>query len=501
MKPAPTANSLISKLTNGDLTEAATIKLNIMLIGCGPHSKRIYLPALIEEQRKKGATLKAVVELDDKKSETKGLVGAFFDGVKYISTAPFNHHHVLPAKLEKQLDDTIKRNKINGVIIATEPLSHMQYALWAAKNDLHILMDKPISTRDDVSNSVDQASELASDFALLSKKRNHSKAFIINAQRRYHPGFQYVLEQIELVARDYHIPITAMQSSHSDGQWRLPHEILTQQYHPYVGYGKVSHSGYHLIDLISWFVQGSFAASNKNFDKIGVYSSFVRSTGLLNQQNRVDYLRIFGEQYNEVNNYTDQQLAELYKKAGEAEVDSSSVITLFNKGDATANITLSLMHNSFARRDWMLPGVDLYKGNGRVKHEYHSIQQGPYQNIQIHSYQSNDKHESSTEDDYDLGGNNHFDIYIFRNSGILGGKPLHVIRSKDLAKKLDYDSTKLMSENVKQRVVQEFFEVMRGEREPANSESDLLTHALSANLMSLIYKSGIRRKEEVLNYV
>ena len=159
------------------------------------------------------------------------------------------------------------------------------------------------------------------------------------------------------------------------------------------------------------------------------------------------------------------------------------------------------MHNGFARRSWILPGDDLYKGNGRVKHEYHNIEQGPYQNIQIHSYQANDKHQVNTEDDYSLGGNNHFDIYIFRNSDILGGEPLQVIRSKDLAAQMNYDSSKLVIEQVKHRVVQEFVEVMLGERKPADTQSDLSSHELSAKLMSLIYKSGIKRTEVVADYV
>ena len=503
VKTANTAHSVISEQSSTGIVDVGfkAKSLNIMLIGCGPHAKRVYLPALREMRDNHDVALKVVVELEDQKSLTEKTANSFFDDVEFLFTSPSKREHKLPAALEEQLDEIAKRHDIDGVIIATEPLSHMQYALWAIKHGLHILMDKPISTRKNVSNSVTQAEKLATDFALLTAKRDPSKAFIINAQRRYHPGFQYALEQIKLIAQTYHIPITAIQSSHCDGQWRLPKEVLTQEYHPYIGYGKVSHSGYHLIDVISQFVQDSFAASTKNFDAIGVYSSFVRPTGLLSQQNRDDYLRVFGDQYKEANEYSDQQLADLYKQAGEAEVDSNSLITLFNKGDAIANITLSLMHNGFARRDWVLPGKDLYKGNGRVKHEYHNIQQGPYQNIQIHSYQSSDKHELSTTNDYDLGGNNHFDIYIFRNAGILGGEPLQVIRSKDLAAQMKHDSSRLVNEQLKRRVVQEFVEVISGTRKPIDTRSDLATHALSAHLMSLIYKSGIKRKEVVASYV
>lgn len=478
-----------------------TKTLNLMLIGCGPHAKRVYLPALNVLRNKYDLKLRVVVELESQREATHATAGALFDNLEFLFTPPFSDPYLLPAALEKQLNNSVEKYSIDGVIIATEPLSHMQYALWATRRGLYVLMDKPISTHRNVANSLAEAGKLATDFSLLMSEHNPNKAFIINAQRRYHPGFHYVLEQVQAVARDYRIPITALQSTHCDGQWRLPKEILTQMYHPYIGYGKVSHSGYHLIDVVSRFVQSSFESSGKAFDKISVFSSFVRPTGLLSQQNRDDYLRLFGDDYNTVNEYSDQQLAEMYKKAGEAEVDSSSLITLFNKGHATANISLNLMHNGFARRNWVVPGQDLYKGNGRVKHEYHNIEQGPFQNIQIHSYQANDKHEINTEDDYGLGNNNHFDIYVFRNSGIMGGRPLEIVRSKDLAAQMHHDSSKLMIEQVKHRVVQEFIEVMTGERKLSDTLSELASHALSANLMSLIYKSGIQRKEVVADYV
>ena len=39
---------------------------NILLIGCGPHAKRVYLPILKETEFEFGTKLKAVVELKEK---------------------------------------------------------------------------------------------------------------------------------------------------------------------------------------------------------------------------------------------------------------------------------------------------------------------------------------------------------------------------------------------------------------------------------------------------
>lgn len=465
---------------------------NVLLIGCGPHAKRIYVPALMALESRGQATLKVVVELE----ETRNITNDYFKNtnVKLLYANATSDDYKLDKTLERKLNKFVADKDINAVVIATEPLSHMKYALWAAKKQLHVLMDKPVSTHTNVSNDVTQAGKIAADFRRLKAVRDESKAFIVNTQRRYHPGFQLIKERIEEIACKYGVPITNMQSTHCDGQWRLPEEILTQDYHPYnSGYGKVSHSGYHLIDIMSLLTTESFQRAAKNFDKAGVYTSFIKPSGLLLQQNREDYIRVFGDDYNKVSGSSDAQLKQAYEKCGE--VDAASIITLYQKDEAVCNLSLNLMHNGFARRSWVLPGQDLYKGNGRVKHEYHNIEQGPYQNIQVHSYQSKDKHTVNTVDDFKLGGNNHFDIYIFRNSDIVGGKPLEVITADQLQSVGNDFDGKLMTEKAKQQAVHEFIEIVCGVRDPKDTESDLSTHHMSTTIMSLIYQSGINRKE------
>ena len=290
------------------------------------------------------------------------------------------------------------------------------------------------------------------------------------------------------------MPITSIQSYHCDGQWRLPGEVLTQDYHPYYGWGKISHSGYHFTDIISQFILHSFLSSGKKFDKIRAFSSFIRPSGILKMQGQKELLKIFGEKYDCIDSRSDFELGRLYKRKREAETDVGSVITLAQNNTPITNISLNLMHTGFSRRSWMLPGGDLYKGNGRVKHEFHNIEQGPLQTIQIHSYQSKSKHEENNLHDYELGGNNHLDIIIYRNSAITGGKTIEIITSAQLAEKYGYKTNKLFSEQIKKRVVEEFLQIITGVRECNNTNSDLSTHALSVELMSMLYESGIKKK-------
>lgn len=479
------------------------MSINILLIGCGPHAKRVYIPILKQFENRYDVKLKAVVEIEAKKEDTEAFVNKYFKDTKFIFTKPFasKYKSSLPFNLERQLNRVVIDENINGVIISTDPLNHIQYAIWAEKNKLNILMDKPISTCNNISNSVKQSRELINDYNLLKKNYNKDKVFIINAQRRFLPQFNIIQEKINEIAQKYGMPITSMQSTHCDGQWRLPNEILTMKYHPLLGWGKISHSGYHFIDMSSKIIKDSYKYAGKDFDKISAFSKFIRPSGLLMQQTQQDLEKIFGKEYIKLDSRSNEELLKLYKENNEAELDDTSIITFYKNDIPITNLTLNLIHNGFSRRSWMLPNYnDLYKGNGRLRHEYHNIQQGCLQNIQVHSYQSKDKqNEKNTDEDFKLGGNNHYDIYIFRNSGIIGGKTLEVITAEEIEKKEKIDKTKLLNEVARYKAVEQFLEFICKKRDIKNITSNITDHKLSVELMSLMYESGVTNKEIIKN--
>ena len=355
-------------------------------------------------------------------------------------------------------------------------------------------MDKPITTENNVVTDINAAKRIESHYLNLLKdyiklQEKKETIFTINTQRRFHPGFILVRKLLAEVAKKTNCPITAIQSTHCDGQWRLPNEIVTQQYHPYcTGYGKSSHSGYHLFDAVYQFYKVS-KLTGKTADSMEIYSSFFQPKGFLCQLNQKDYEKYFGKEYLSVRKYSDKKLAEVFN--GYGEIDLSTIIRLKKKDDCVGNIALNLMHNGFGMRTWMKPGEDLYKGNGRVKHEYHNIEQGPFQNIQIHSYQSKDKHDLNTKDDYLLGGNSHFDIYIFRNKGMTGDKDsLKVIRMSDLKQYCpEMSDNKLAIEMVKHRVVKEFLSYLIGAVSKSELRSNIDDHLVPVQIMSGIYRS------------
>lgn len=460
----------------------------IILIGCGPHSKRVYLPAIKEI---KNFEIALVIDLESNKYFVNNtLIEYNYDEV--IFTEAFFDH--IPNDLVLKLNHCVSENNIKGVIIATEPLVHKLYAQWALSLGLNILMDKPITTNVDVVSSLNNAQNILNDYNdLLNDYRNLQQSketiFVINAQRRFHSGFNLVIEKIKEVTNLTNCPVTFIQAYHCDGQWRLPNEIVTQQYHPYCcGYGKASHSGYHIFDIVAQMLKAGYD-SEKYPDKMQIMSSFIQPNGFIKQLNENDYKKYFGDEYDDVKLLSDSNLSVMYENYGE--IDISSIISFSKGNDVITNVNINLLHNGFAGRTWLKPGEDLYKGNGRIKHEQYNLQQGPFQNIQIHSYQAYDKHDVDNGLEDQLGGKNHFDIYIFRNPKIATcTQQPEIIKLSELN---SINDNRLFMENVKYKVVREFYEYLVGIRVKEDVKSQIEDHQLGVQIMSGIYCSHINK--------
>lgn len=467
-------------------------KVNILQIGIGFHARRIYIPVLLRMEKILPVNLCAGVDVEPAKDVIEGYLRdkGISLTMRYVDTFAINQDD-LPLETQETLDAIVRNHAINAVIISTEPMVHRQYAKWALRRGLHILMDKPISTREKVSSSVDQARALVDDYMELYElyqalQKEKETVFSVNVQRRYEEGYEKVFELIREVGDKFNAPVTSIQAMHSDGVWIFPDEIVEQKSHPYSsGYGKCSHSGYHIFDII-WQLYQSSGVEEKFADRGEVMTSFLSPRGLLKQFGQKDFASYFSD-YHKLDRRNEEELEALFEDYGE--IDAFSLIRLLKDNETICNISSNLLHNGFSRRSWVKPSHDLYKGNGRVKHQSYSIQQGPFQNIQIHQYQSNDKHDNNGVDEYRLGGNNHFDIYVFRNAAMFGDDEASFTQYsiKDLGP--DMDDSRLVNESAKDRVVMEFLQFILGMIPKSTLKSNIETHVMPVKMMSAIYES------------
>ncbi len=462
----------------------------LMLIGVGPHAVRFYLPALAAARPHFGVTIAATVELEGQSERTQAALAACGHAdATVIEVPPFEG--ILPAVTASRLDAVCGELGIGSVIVATEPMAHLGYAHWAIERGHSLLLDKPISTRRNAAHDLDAARGIAADFELLAAACRRSAippVVSICAHRRFHPGIREVLKLVAETSGQTGCPVTSFHCHHSDGQWRFPMEMLTQEHHSYHhGHGKASHSGHHFLDCAWLFWRAGAAAAGVAADSLRAMASMIPAESHVAQLPRATYERLFGVEYAAVCSLPDDELRRRLRDCGELDV---SGIATFMQGDLPlCNATFDLQHTGFSRRAWSRPPADLYKGNGRVKHEHQRVHVGPFRAIHVHSYQAVDQHDQPDAADLLPGGRNHYEITAFTNTEMLGGAA--AVERWQLSDLASLGDERLHIEQIKDGVVEEFLGVATGRLPAASLASSLLDHAVPTRLLSALYESHL----------
>lgn len=399
----------------------------ICLVGLGPHAKRIYLNYF----KKHKAILALVVDLSSKEGYLKKYLKENVRNKVNIYTIDDKYKDCdhLPNYIEKDLLQKCIENCITHIIISTEPKAHNMYIEFALKHNINVLTDKPITVTKNMTSkkSINKVRKQYYDILKLSK--NSNALCKIMCQRQYHRGYEYIKNILTDIVFKYQVPITYIDIYHCDGNWEMPHDLLKEN-HPYkYGYGKLFHSGYHFIDLLSDLLKiNNNLDESKQIKKGEVYSNIFTPNDELAVINIDDYKRIF----------KDQDIPEYYKEKHKfnrfGEKNFYGMMNFKNSdGNTITNVNLNLLHYGFSRRGW-IQSKDYYKNNGRIRHERVNVQVGPLLNIQIHSYQSKEIKDrlSNNVREENCGGLEHFDIDIYRNVDIIGGKPYERIKLCDL---------------------------------------------------------------------
>lgn len=466
---------------------------NILMIGLGPHAKRIYYPICKREGKAYNINLSYVVDLEEKEKDIKKyLIKKKDKSIKtYFIKTKDRTYDKLSSVVEKKLSKIIHQSKIKGVIISTEPQVHKMYAQWALKMGLSILMDKPVSIRKNASINPQVALKLEKDYQdlksayLKAKRKNKKISFILMAQRRWHPVFIKMRSLIREVFEKTNCPVTSIQSFHADGQWRLPSEIIDIDYHGFNhGFGKCGHSGYHFFDVLTWLI-GACESTNKLINNVDIYSNLVRPHDFITQLTMTDYEKLFPE-FRKVNRYSEKEFRKLTMTFGE--IDAFNSFAFKHNKNVICLGSANLIHNGFSQRGWLLPKEDLYKGNGRLRQESHFIEQGPFQAISYISYQSKEINPIEARGLYNVGGEYHSEIHVFRNSKFFPNqKSYEKISIKDLNHSHMSGKSRGHQEDARRSAVIDFFKALNNES--VENISDFLDHEASTKLMAGVYRS------------
>lgn len=393
-------------------------KFNLALVGCGPHANRVYLKLIEKYIEGKNIRPRLLIDLQSQKTKVnKYLKGISykFESIVFLDDSELNSEY-FSEKTKKLLNNLVSKLKLDGIIISTEPKAHKKYCLWALENNLSILIDKPITSPIFSSTKKSGANKISKDYKEILKAKKKSKGkVVIQCQRRYHDGYNFLIEYLTKFVTKHKVPITYIDIFHGDGCWVLPNEFFERENHPYkYGYGKLMHSGYHFVDLLAWII--NINKKILDYDSVEVFAKPLKPDDLASQLNNNFMKKSFGN----------KSLKDIYKNydmeklKNFGELDCYSKFFFYSKNKLITSCNLDLLQNSFSRRAWHKLPLDTYKGNGRVRHERVNIEVGPLLNIQVHSYQAYEPRHK--EDIKGFGNEDHFEIFIYRNKSLVGGK-------------------------------------------------------------------------------
>ena len=386
--------------------------------------------------------------------------------------------------MKNELITLIKKYKITHAIISTEPKSHFAYSKFLLENNINILMDKPITAPTEVINDCNQVYKIKKEYQKLVeyykkyKMLNPNLIFTIQCQRSFHKGYKYIKKIIKDIIINYNIPISYIDIYHSDGMWNMPNEFLYRENHPYkYGYGKLLHSGYHFFDLLSWILEENNKLVEKNISTAYIYSESYKPKDFIYNFNNNDYKKVFNT------NKFEEILKKEYIFKEYGELDYHGLLTFTNDSDKKITIcSINLLQSGFSRRSWLDLPKDTYKENGRVRHERLNIQIGPLMNIQVHSYQAYEFRERLQKGGDDIGELEHFDIFIFRNVDLIGGKPFEKIKLSELYNLSKTEEFIGFNEKAREECFNNFINNI-------DNESNILLHKQSIELLEKAYLS------------
>ncbi|GAA2340011.1 Gfo/Idh/MocA family oxidoreductase [Dactylosporangium salmoneum] len=379
---------------------------SVLLIGLGLHARRVHFPVLGELAAAGKVRFAGIVDRHvaaagvRAHAEGGGVPTAFVDDLAADGE--------LTRETVATLDALVQRAAVSAVLVATEPLAHGPYARWALSRGLDVLVDKPPTARTGLTDDPGQARGMVADFgALATLARERGRRAGVLTQRRCHDGYLLLRELVREVRERTGCPPTSVHVEHSDGEWRMPWEVVRQEYHPFNrGYGVLLHSGYHAVDIGLWLTdvtepeRGGYTAMS-----VRPHFTVLDDVRAALPDERIHAL-LGGP----------PPAARVESRGGLGEIDAHLTIGLQRDGATPTVLTVAALHTSFSRRGWLdSTGRNLYTGNGRRVHESVSLQQGPFQAIRLHSYKARLPGEDGAGGTQ-VGGDRHWLLQVFRNT-------------------------------------------------------------------------------------
>lgn len=291
------------------------------------------------------------------------------------------------SELKQYLDQISKKNNINIAVIATNPVHHYFYLDWAIDAGISVLCDKPIVVTPDASWDIEKAKLIEKQFNLLHEKVNRAKItnpgfnLCVPLRRRALSPFLAMADNLQSVHEKTNEGITHITTVINSGIHRYPIEFLKGGAHGYLdGVGSLSHSSYHYLDVIAWYL----SCAPGKIAKINISLPYVcRVSDYLGREGYGPLIGLNDESSKLV--ATDIRVSDRVLRS---ELDFTLHLTLYDKFDNKIGlISYTSNHTSFSPRTAKYSSEILdhanSKNGGRMSHIYFDIHQGVTQSLSL----------------------------------------------------------------------------------------------------------------------
>jgi len=361
-----------------NLVEHDAPTVAVVLIGSGEYALKAHLHAIKEFVGKGDCQLAAIVDFktsDGKDNEhTIKLrkfiteMGLDLERIKIVIAhamkGPWRNNPPSADDIENVLGDKI-RNAVEGfavkaAVISTWGTAHKPYIEWAIRNDFHVLVDKPLTIPLGSQFDQDKALQFVRDYDDLMRISNQKPQllFMIATQKRYSDLFQKTARRIRSLKVDGEImPIEGITYEVNDGYLNfVTNESGGSMVRPnrpeygngsiagknkhgaYLDSGKLTHSGYHFLDIIPWMLRNT----GKVYTKARVFAVSQKPHQLAS----INDFKIDSER--NVRHVDEQEKVENRPSEKLFDVNDSILIEFITENGFTCSVFLRLEHGGIA---------------------------------------------------------------------------------------------------------------------------------------------------------
>jgi len=290
-------------------------------------------------------------------------------------------------KLTMELNQLKETYGINALIVSIDPIHHYFYCKWALCNKINLLCDKPLVTAQDSSFNPNQAQliekwyEELNNLYTLNKKENPFYIFCSPLRRRALTPFIMIANELNRIYLRTSEGIRYMNVIVNGGIHKYPSEYLKSGAHSHLdGIGTLSHSSYHYIDVIAWYLK----MARGNIDKIEISLPYILRVGEYLKTNNYKKLRELIE--SESKKFDDNIL--IPQEVLNSELDFSFYLKLKDKEDNQVGLISFIVNYStytprLVRYNPEVTEYAHHKLGGRMSSVYFDIHQGALQQWQL----------------------------------------------------------------------------------------------------------------------